>query len=409
MKTMYRPLWEGVQNALGDIFVEGHPADKVIQFTMKANRKWGSHDRKLFAESLYDMVRWWRRLLWVCEIEWPEEDKWTESNAVVFAEVTQAWCHLHDVQLGTGVEPMDLDPGKVKYRWNQSLNADRAVRWSIPNWLDQFGSEQLGEKWAAEVLPGLNSQAPVFLRVNRLKTTPEVVVKELKDQGVKAELVGGEAIRLTERANIFLSPSFTRGFFEVQDQSSQAVVPSLLVEPGMRVIDACAGAGGKTLHLAALMKNKGKIIAMDVTEKKLEELRRRSTRAGASIIETRLIESTKVIKRLDATADRLLLDVPCSGSGVLRRNPDAKWKLDVEEIKRLVDLQADILHSYSKMCKPGGYMVYASCSVFPIENEKQIEGFLKDNPGKWEKEEEVTLYPKDGGGDGFYHCRLKRL
>ena len=150
------------------------------------------------------------------------------------------------------------------------------------------------------------------------------------------------------------------------------MAPLLDAKPGERVIDACAGGGGKTLHLAALMKNKGKIIAMDITERKLQSLRERCSRNGVDIAETRVIESMKTIKRLEKSADRVLLDVPCTGLGVLRRNPDKKWKISPEEITRLNALQKEILENYSQMVKIGGRLVYATCSCLPSENEKQV-------------------------------------
>src|SRR6185369_699383 len=152
------------------------------------------------------------------------------------------------------------------------------------------------------------------------------------------------------------------GLFEIQDGASQQVAPMLDPKPGERVIDACAGGGGKTLHLAALMKNKGRIISMDVSEVKLKALRERCSRNGVDIAEVKVIESSKTIKRLEKNADRVLLDVPCSGLGVLRRNPDKKWKLKPEDFIELRKLQAEILESYSEMTKVGGRLVYATCS-----------------------------------------------
>jgi 16S rRNA (cytosine967-C5)-methyltransferase len=157
------------------------------------------------------------------------------------------------------------------------------------------------------------------------------------------------------------------------------------------------------------MKNKGRIIAMDIHEWKLKELRKRAGRSGADIIEARLIEDTKAIKRLAGDADRVLLDVPCSGLGVLRRNPDAKWKLSPAEIDRLQKLQAEILLSHSRMVKPGGKLVYATCSILPGENQNQVAAFLAAQPpGLWTLEEEITLHPSAQTGDGFYAARLVR-
>jgi len=406
MRTLYRPVWDGIQSALRDIFREGFPADKVIQRHLKSNRKWGSHDRRLFAEAVYDLVRWWRRLMFVVDAPWPAEDGVTGADPKMLARVTEAWCLLHDVRLDPAVVKQGLRAEAVKKVWDDP-SLPRAVRESIPDWLDQWGSEQIGAKWD-EVLPVLNSVAPVFLRANRLKVTPEKLLSELKQDKVDAVVLKEDCVQLSERANVFLSKSFALGHFEVQDANSQRVAPALLAEPGMRVVDACAGAGGKSLHLAALMKNKGKIIAMDVAEKKLEQLRERSTRDGATCIETRVIDSTKVIKRLKDSADRLLLDVPCSGLGVLRRNPDSKWKLKPEEIAQLQITQGEILRNYSQMVRAGGVMVYATCSISPAENELQVKKFLSQNETAWTLEAEQTFYPERKGGDGFYYARLKR-
>jgi 16S rRNA (cytosine967-C5)-methyltransferase len=218
-----------------------------------------------------------------------------------------------------------------------------------------------------------------------------------------------DALILEERQNIFTRQQFKDGLFEVQDAGSQLIAPFLQVKPGMRVIDACAGGGGKTLHLAALMQNKGRIIAMDIESWKLDELKKRARRAGASNnIETRLIDSSKVIKRLENSADRLLIDVPCSGLGVLRRNPDAKWKLSPEFIQEVKATQQSILNDYCDMLKTGGVMVYSTCSILPEENEDQVQMFLEHHKGQFELEAQRMILPSEGF-DGFFMARLKKL
>ena len=183
----------------------------------------------------------------------------------------------------------------------------------------------------------------------------------------------------------------------------------LEVEPGMRVVDACAGAGGKTLHLAALMENKGQIIAMDIYAGKLKELKRRSKRAGAHNIETREITSTKVFKKLYNSADRVLIDAPCTGLGTIKRNPDLKWKLQPDFVDKVVQRQADLLQSYSKILKEGGKMVYATCSILPRENQEQVQAFLATEQGqKFQLEKEETVSPAKSGYDGFYMALLSR-
>jgi 16S rRNA (cytosine967-C5)-methyltransferase len=175
----------------------------------------------------------------------------------------------------------------------------------------------------------------------------------------------------------------------------------------MRVIDACAGAGGKTLHIASLMKNKGRLLAMDVEQWKLDELLKRARRAGVSNLEAKIIDSSKVIKRLQNSADRLLLDVPCSGTGVLKRNPDAKWKLAPPFIDEVRSLQKKILNDYCQMLKPGGLMVYSTCSVLPSENEKQVSDFLESRNGDFTLIRDSHLWPSDGF-DGFYMALIRR-
>ena len=184
----------------------------------------------------------------------------------------------------------------------------------------------------------------------------------------------------------------------------------------MRVVDACAGAGGKSLHLSALMENKGKIISLDIKSNKLNELRKRAKRANSFNIETKLINnnkvinSTKPIKKLKEKADRLLIDAPCSGLGVLRRNPDSKWKLSLDFYERTIIIQKEILFKYSKMVKPGGLLIYATCSIFPDENENQIRNFLISDYGKKFKFiKEKVIMPSISSFDGFYMCKLKRI
>jgi 16S rRNA (cytosine967-C5)-methyltransferase len=273
-----------------------------------------------------------------------------------------------------------------------------------------LGKKELGAKWDQEV-HALNEAAKVVLRVNTLKESREELQRQLLEQEnivTDAPVGFPDALILEQRQNIFTRPQFRDGLFEVQDAGSQAIAPFLKVEPGMRVIDACAGGGGKTLHLSSLLQNKGRIIAMDTEDWKLEELKKRARRAGAGNIETRVIESSKTIKRLESSADRLLLDVPCSGLGVLKRNPDAKWKLNPEFIEEVKATQQKIINDYSAMLKPGGLMVYSTCSLLPSENEQQVEKFLETHQGQFELQEQKSILPSEGF-DGFYMARLKKI
>ena len=396
---LYRNLSEAVIENLHQIFVENRYADKVIEKVLKQHPKWGARDRRFIAETTYDIVRWYR--LFVDLTHADDKDFWTLFGA---------WCMWNKVDLPDWEELVGLNKSQFYENYDKAQHILK-VRESIPDWLDELGQKELGSFWEREI-HALNEPAKVVLRVNTIKISRKELQQQLHDEeGIETEQLDDfpDAIILSERQNIFTRQQFKDGLFEVQDAGSQRIAAFLDVKSGMRVIDACAGGGGKTLHLAALMQNKGRIIAMDTEAWKLDELKKRARRAGASdIIETRLIDSSKVIKRLEASADRLLLDVPCSGLGVLKRNPDAKWKLSLEFIDKIKVIQQDILRSYSAMLKPGGIMVYSTCSILPSENEKQVAAFLESNPGKFERLEERTLHPSDGF-DGFYMCRLKRL
>jgi 16S rRNA (cytosine967-C5)-methyltransferase len=284
----------------------------------------------------------------------------------------------------------------------------KAVAYSIPDWLAETLQQELGENWEKE-MSALNEQAPVVLRANTLKISAKELIGELKKENVESFLLKGfpDAVQLKEKKNVFLTTAFKNGWFEVQDAGSQKIAEFLDVKEGMRVVDACAGAGGKTLHLSALMKNKGQIIALDIFEWKLAELKRRAKRAGAHNIETRLISDNKIIKRLHEKADRLLIDAPCSGLGVLRRNPDSKWKIDLDFINRIKIEQQQILQDYSKILKKGGKMLYATCSILPSENKKQVEEFLKNN-ADFTFIKDQKIMPSEGF-DGFYMALMERV
>ena len=383
----------GVHTALEAIFEQGHYADKVIERTLKSNPKWGAKDRSFIAETTYEMVRWWRLVNFLS----PSKDPW---------DLFGTYWLMQGNELPDWEEFARLQPEKIKSKYEGIT--DPGLLESIPDWLQTLGSQELGEKWEAEI-HALNEEAEVVLRVNTLKTTRERLKNLLEADGIRSYLVKGypDALVLEERQNVFRHPSFKEGLFEVQDASSQLVAAALQVEPGMRVIDACAGAGGKSLHLAALMGNKGKVISMDVEEWKLQQAKLRARRNGVSIFEPKIIEGSKTIKRLKESADRLLLDVPCSGLGVLRRNPDTKWKVSLESLEKVQKTQQELLQSYPSMLKKGGQLVYATCSILPSENEEQVKKFLASEAGKdFELLEERKVFAQESGFDGFYIARL---
>lgn len=385
----------GVHTALEAIFEEGQYADKVIERTLKSNPKWGARDRSFIAETTYEMVRWWRLINYLS----PSKGYW---------DLFGTYWLMQGNELPPWEEFEKLNPAKIKEKYESLSNP--ALLESIPDWLQELGKKELGEKWDAEI-HALNEEAEVVLRVNTLKISREKLRNRLAEDGIDTYMIKGypDALILEKRQNVFRNSAFKEGLFEVQDASSQLVADALAVEPGMRVIDACAGAGGKSLHLAALMENKGKVISMDVEEWKLQQAKLRARRNGVSIFEPKLIEGTKTIKRLKESADRLLLDVPCSGLGVLRRNPDTKWKLSLESIEKVRQTQQEILQTYPSMLKSGGQMVYATCSILPSENEEQVRQFLQSEAGKdFELIEDKKVLAQESGFDGFYIARLQK-
>ena len=415
---IHRPVAEQVLLALQQIFNEGsddktshtsRQADRVIEKLFKSNRQLGSRDRRFIAESVYDIVRWWRLL--AASIG---RDEITLGSTELW-RIFGAWLLLRGDALPDWPEFQGLNLAEIAER-KSKIPVASAIGQSFPDWLYELGERELGrEKWAAYAQK-LNEPAPVVLRANRLKIDAQTLIGKLKKEDIETTLANGttDGLILTERKNVSATESFATGLFEIQDGASQQIAPLLNVEPShsptpLNVIDACAGAGGKTLHLAALMGNRGTITALDVNARKLEELEKRRTRAGAKIVNVKKILSSHTMEEFKGRADRLLLDVPCSGLGVLRRNADTKWRLKPADIARLHDLQATILNEYTETLKVGGRLVYATCSILPSENEKQIEAFMKRQPETWRLEKEIKFAPGENGYDGFYAAALTKL
>lgn len=400
---LHRNLVFTVIDSIMAIFNEGEYADKVVARALKKDKRWGSHDRKFVAETIYEIVRWKRLYAEIAEVKEPydRDNVWR-----VFA----VWAVLRGYTLPDWKYFENTPARKIKGRFDE-LSKIRKFRESIPDWMDDLGVKELGESLWSKEIASQNEQAKVILRVNTLKTTKQKLRAILMDQDIETEFLSDypDALVLKERANVFLTQAFKDGMFEVQDASSQMVARFLDVKPGMRVVDTCAGAGGKTLHMASLMENKGQLIAMDLYESKLKQLKLRAKRNGAFNIEYRIIDSTKVIKKLHEKADRVLIDAPCSGLGVLKRNPDSKWKLQPEFIDNIRKVQAEVLENYSKIVKPGGKLVYATCSVLPSENQEQVQKFLKTESGKqFEFVKDIKVLASESGFDGFYMALFNR-
>lgn len=382
------------------IFWENVYATKGIQIMLKLHPEWEENKRALFSETVYDLIRWWRLIWNILDRDPSPEEKDLQKLITIYLISKKGDLPLLQKKRG-------LDANQVIHRIAATKN-QRALYESIPDWLDEQGEQELGVRWNS-IITSLNQYPDLIIRVNTLKTTAKELMVILLKEGIIAEPINWipDALRIIKKTNVFKLSSFRAGLFEVQDTASQMVSRILDPQAGMRVVDACAGEGSKTLHLATLMRNKGKIIALDTQEWRLKQLRKRAAKAGVDIIETRMITSSKVYKRIDETADRLLLDVPCSGLGTLRRNPDIKWKLISEDLKRLTILQQELLEKYSIIIKPNGCIAYSVCSILPSEAEKQVKRFLK-NHTNFQLLNEKRYWPDIDNTDGFYIALIER-
>lgn len=396
---LHRNIVQAVVDGLEEIFGNGALADRVVKKQIKSDKRWGSRDRRFIAESIYDIVRWWRWYLVIGEIE--------EQDTERYIKVVGVYLQNKEVEFPEWFTPeipdeKTIENNKAKY------GTDLRYVASIPDWLNELGQEELGANWEKEI-NALNQTADVVLRVNTLKIEKQKLILLLKKEGVEVEEIPDfpDALVLKKRRDLSQLKTFRNGFFELQDASSQLVAPYTQAKGGMTVIDACAGAGGKSLHLAAQMENKGKLYSIDIEEGKLIELDKRIKRAGCRIITPLLIQDQEM-SDLNDRADVLLIDAPCSGLGVMRRKADTKWKLSLKKIEEYKKMQRQILDDYHPMLKSGGALVYVTCSILPSENEKQVEQFLAKNEGKYTLEEERKVMPSEGF-DGFYMARLRKL
>ncbi len=399
---LHRNLVAAVIDGLRDILIDNQQADLTVANLLVSNKSWGARDRNFIAENIYHIVRY-KRLYEFCI----EDELFGD---VSLRQMVGAKLFLENGSLPPWEEFTSLNTERIAQRAIEARKV-RKIRESIPDWLDAYGMQELGPQWDQEIT-ALNQAAQFSIRVNTLKTNKAILSKLLTDEGLSLleTDVAPDALIILSRKNFKTHPAYKNGLFEVQDVSSQMVSQMLDVAPGMNVIDGCSGAGGKTLHLAALMQNKGEILAVDVHEKKLEELERRAKRAGCHIVKamhtTRLTKFHQAL--MHSFADRILIDVPCSGSGVFRRKPDAKWTLTKTFVEELQLTQSQILDEYAPMLKKDGLMVYSTCSIFPGENEKQIEKFLTRHAG-YKLLEEKKISPADTGFDGFYMAKMQRI
>ena len=399
---LHRNIALGIVAGLESSLFEKRPAAEVIKKLLKSNRGWGSRDRRIIAQVFYDVIRQKRLFQALTGTENSNKDLWS---------LVACWMVLNNFTLPDWEEFKAVNTDSVKFKVS-ILTQQRKYKYSIPDWLDKMGMAAFGEAAWEKEIASLNTPAAMIVRVNTLKTS----VEKLKDTLKKKYQIITHNIPDYPNALIFEKKQslqdikeYREGFFEVQDANSQKVAPWLKAQSGKYYIDACAGAGGKSLHLANLTADNAQILALDIYPAKLDELRKRCYRNGIESVQTASVENETVLDGIEKMADGILIDAPCSGLGVLKRNPDAKWNITPERLEEILEVQKNILQTYAPMVKKGGTLVYATCSILPLENQLQVSHFLGSELGDlFELEKEHTYFSHETGFDGFYCARMIR-
>lgn len=415
------PLLHHAEALLAELLSCRVPADSVVSRYFRQHGRLGHSDRALIAEAVYAVLRQRYLLEAFC------------LDEISPRRLLLAWlgcvCRLNLRELATITDDSER-------RWLACATAvcvdslPAAIRLNLPDWLYARLNAQLGVEETAQLAARLNQPAPLDLRVNPLKTDRDTVLACLRAEGIEAEAGAYSplAIRLSEKPSLVRHPLFLDGRIEVQDEGSQLLAYLARPKRSEMVADFCAGAGGKTLLLGALMRSQGRLYALDVSEKRLAKLKPRLARSGLSNVHPMWIasENDARLKRLASKFDCVLVDAPCSGLGTLRRNPDLKWRQSEKDVAESSAKQRSILVSAAELVRPGGRLVYATCSLLSEENEAVVEAFLairhdfvrtsacailneqsirikdEDNNGY------LRLWPHRHGTDGFFAAVMER-
>jgi 16S rRNA (cytosine967-C5)-methyltransferase len=438
----HRPLREDLVlqaclEAYGAVRHEGRLADRALEFTLRHKKQLHSAERRAVAERVYGLLRRQRTVDWLLERAHEGFGKLGATEQDVLRLSASRALHgepLEQVVRTSGLSgPDKVALGRLPRVAEELLRLPAEVRFpihaSLPDFLAQLFRDELGEQAEAAV-EALNERAPLVARVNTLVTTREQLLHRLRDEGVdcRPTPLSPLGVILETRINAFGLQAFKDGLFELQDEGSQ-LLGMLVDPPPTKVVDACAGAGGKTLQLAAQMKNRGELFALDSDEGRLEELRRRARRAGVHNTRVRPIpitgqEARTAVNDLLGKADRVLVDAPCSGTGTLRRKPDARYRLSPADLIMHAQRQRELLARFSEMVKPGGRLIYGTCSLLRSENEDVVEDFLQQHPefslrdaalelpegvgGQLTRGGCLRLFPHRHGTDGFFGAILQR-
>ena len=423
---------------------EGARADQALQRVLRREKQLRSVERRAVSDTVYGLLRLQGRVDALLQRALQSRGGALDRLATPTQHLLRYAAYLIVGERQAPESAANLaGPEVTPYRWVLELLATPdelpqtgdalealAVATSLPRWLARLWSEQLGEAEVRALASALNQRAPLTVRVNELRLTRDELLERLRGDGARVEPTPLSPLGVTfvGRTNVFALKAFKEGLFEVQDEGSQLIALACGARPGQLVVDACAGAGGKALALAAEMRNKGRLVACDRDSRRLLEMKPRARRSGVHNWEARGVPEGAAgearIADLVGNADVVLVDAPCSGLGALRRNPDARWRLDEAEIDTFPPRQREILDRYAKLVKPGGRLVYATCSINRRENEDVRAAFLESHPEfrpappaklfgeelakKVAREGDVQLLPNRHGTDGFYIAGFER-
>ncbi|MFT8789044.1 RsmB/NOP family class I SAM-dependent RNA methyltransferase [Komagataeibacter saccharivorans] len=406
------------------------PADALANAFFRERRYIGGGDRRAISARVWGILRHWRRLHWWIENADMQPTPRLLALAMMALE-PQGRENPDDLFTGERYAPLGLTgPERRLYdrlRGQDLLHPDmpRAVRLEVPDWLLPRLERTFGDALEAE-LAAMEGEATLDLRVNLLKSDRPTARAALGTEGIHAveTTLSPWGLRVTGRLPVTSSAAFRSGLIEIQDEGSQLVVAAVGARPGMRVLDYCAGAAGKTLGMAMTMENRGHIVACDVSEPRLEGAVRRLRRAGVHNAERHLlVAGDRWARRRSGSFDRVLVDAPCTGTGTWRRNPDARLRLREQDLLELIAKQAEIIDRAAALVRPGGRMVYATCSVLREENTDQITAFLARNPDfalvppdsehddlppGLSTDGQVSLTPRQHHTDGFFAAMMQR-
>lgn len=397
---LHTPIIDTVIVCLKAIFEEQKVADKEVATILKQNKSFGSRDRSMIAETVYDIVRWKLKYEYFAY-----QLQLTRYKSLLLISFLNRNYAIKNKEI-LGVENDKIV--ELQSIIKQAISIPH-IDQSYPEELYDFCKENIGDKWQ-DLAIALNNKPNVFIRVNILQIKPVQLSTLLEKENISFKIVNENCIQILSKNNLKNSDLYKQGLFEFQDIGSQAIgnflfdaIENKSTLNEIKILDLCAGAGGKTLHLAALLNNKGKIYATDYKAARLKNLRQRAEQAGCKNIEIIDFNDAKKLKNINI----ILIDAPCSGTGTFKRQADLKYKITQVKIKEYQSIQASLLNEYKNVIHKNGKIIYATCSVLPQENELQIQNFLNANES-FKLNKSQQLLPTEYDGDGFYMAELNR-